>query len=213
RRGGGLRADQIELCLRGAYRGRYRRDLDPDHGAQGPGRHFGRRLARDREGFPGRTVVPPRYLRARSGSAHAGREGPGARSRPRAHRSPLRCDRQHPDPNGRVKGRVDLYSAILDRLAEGPIRLSQLVAKVAGPDKSAAAVTQAVGLLIHSGQVKMVRPDTETDWEPARPANRFACSRRLRSGRVLAPTCAILDSWQQGSWICGSMPTPLLGPP
>src|SRR5262249_39649001 len=85
-------------------------------------------------------------------------------------------------PMGEVKGRADLYSAILDRLAEGPIRLSQLVAKVAGPDKSAAAVTQAVGLLIHSGQVKMVRPDDETDWEPARRLN-VALAREIAAGR------------------------------
>jgi hypothetical protein len=89
---------------------------------------------------------------------------------------------------GEVKGRADLYSAILDRLAEGPVRLSQLVAQVTGPDKSAAAVTQAVGLLIHSGQVKMVRPDTETDWEPARRIN-VALAREIAAGksvRVLA---------------------------
>ncbi len=91
-------------------------------------------------------------------------------------------------PMGEVKGRADLYSAILDRLAEGPLRLSQLATQVTGPDKSAAAVTQAVGLLIHSGQVKMVRPDTETDWEPARRLN-VALAREIAAGksvRVLA---------------------------
>jgi SAM-dependent methyltransferase len=89
---------------------------------------------------------------------------------------------------GEVKGRADLYSAILDRLAEGRVRLSQLVAQIAGPDNTAAAVIQAVGLLIHSGQVKMVHPDTETDREPARRLN-AALAREMAAGksvRVLA---------------------------
>jgi hypothetical protein len=91
-------------------------------------------------------------------------------------------------PMGEVKGRADLYSPILDRLADGPIRLSQLVAQLVGPDETAAAVIQAVGLLIHSGQVKMVRPDTETDPEPARRLN-LALAREIAAGksvRVLA---------------------------
>lgn len=91
-------------------------------------------------------------------------------------------------PMGEVKGRADLYSAILDRLAEGPVRLSQLVAQITDPDKAAAAVIQAVGLLIHSGQVKMVRPDTETDGEAARRLN-VALAREIAAGksvRVLA---------------------------
>jgi hypothetical protein len=90
-------------------------------------------------------------------------------------------------PMGEVKGRADLYSPILDRLADGPVRLSQLVAQLAGPDKTAAALIQAVGLLIHSGQVKMVRPDTETDWESARL--NVALAREIAAGksvRVLA---------------------------
>jgi O-acetyl-ADP-ribose deacetylase (regulator of RNase III) len=59
---------------------------------------------------------------------------------------------------------------------------------MAGPDKTAAAVIQAVGLLIHSGQVKMVHPDTEADWEPARRLN-LALAREIAAGksvRVLA---------------------------
>jgi hypothetical protein len=58
---------------------------------------------------------------------------------------------------GEVKGRADLYAPILDRLAAGPIRAAQLLADLTGPERSAAAVLQAVRLLIHSGQVKMVR--------------------------------------------------------
>src|SRR5262249_60570970 len=85
-------------------------------------------------------------------------------------------------PMGEVKGRADLYSPILDRLADGPIRLSQLVAHMAGPDKTAAAVIQAVGLLIHSRQVKMVRPDTEADWGPARRVN-LARARGIGGGK------------------------------
>src|SRR5215475_1327817 len=72
---------------------------------------------------------------------------------------------------GEVKGRADLYSPILDLLAAGPIHAAQLVAELTGPDRSAAAVLQAVSLLIHSGQVKMVRAHGTPDWTPARRLN------------------------------------------
>jgi SAM-dependent methyltransferase len=85
---------------------------------------------------------------------------------------------------GEVKGRADIYSPILDRLAAGPVRLSQLVGQVGGPDRTAAVVIQALGLLIHSGQVKMVRADTKTDGEPARRLN-VVLAREVASGRLI----------------------------
>jgi SAM-dependent methyltransferase len=104
-------------------------------------------------------------------------------------------------PMGEVKGRAELYSPILDRLADGPIRLSQLVAHMAGPDKTAAAVIQAVGLLIHSGQVKMVRPDTETDWEPARRFN-VALAREITAGRSVRVLAAPAVGTGVGADLC-----------
>jgi len=104
-------------------------------------------------------------------------------------------------PMGEVKGRADLYSPILDRLADGPIRLSQLVAQMAGPDRTAAAVIQAVGLLIHSGQVKMVRPDTETDWEPARRFN-VALAREIAAGRSVRVLAAPAVGTGVGADLC-----------
>ena len=89
---------------------------------------------------------------------------------------------------GEVKGRADLYSPILDRLADRPARLLHLIAQVGDADKSAAAVIQALGLLIHYGQIKMIRPGTETDPEPARRLN-VVLAREIAAGksvRVLA---------------------------
>jgi SAM-dependent methyltransferase len=104
-------------------------------------------------------------------------------------------------PMGEVKGRADLYSAILDRLAHGPVHLWQLVAQIADPDKTAAAVTQAVGLLIHSGQVKMVRPDTETDWEPARRLN-VALTREIAAGKSVRVLAAPVVGTGVGTDLC-----------
>jgi len=85
---------------------------------------------------------------------------------------------------GEVKGRADIYLPILDRLAAGPVRLSQLIAQVGGPERTPAAVIQAVGLLIHSGQVRMVRPDTKTDGAPARRLN-VVLAREVAAGRMI----------------------------
>jgi SAM-dependent methyltransferase len=104
-------------------------------------------------------------------------------------------------PMGEVKGRADLYSPILDRLAQGPIRLSQLVAQIASPDKPAAAVIQAAGLLIHSGQVKMVRPDIETDWEPARRLN-VALAREIAAGKSVRVLAAPAVGTAVGADLC-----------
>lgn len=84
---------------------------------------------------------------------------------------------------GEVQGRADLYSPILDRLAAGPARVSQLVTQLAGPDRTAAAVIQALALLVHSGQVKAVR-DGKRDREPARRLN-VALAREVAAGRVI----------------------------
>jgi SAM-dependent methyltransferase len=104
-------------------------------------------------------------------------------------------------PMGEVKGRADLYSAILDRLAHGPVRLSRLVAQIADPDKTAAAVVQALGLLIDSGQVKMIRPDTETDWEPARRLN-VALTREIVAGKSVRVLAAPVVGTGVGADLC-----------
>jgi len=85
---------------------------------------------------------------------------------------------------GEVKGRADLYGPILDRLAAGPARAAQLVAELAGPERTAAAVLQAVALLIHSGQVKMVRADSTPEWAPARRLN-VALTGEIAAGRTI----------------------------
>ena len=85
---------------------------------------------------------------------------------------------------GEVQGRVDLYVPILDHLAAGPVRAAELVAQVTGPDRTAAAVLQAVRLLVHSGQVKMVRGGAKPDWAPARRLN-VALTREIAAGRSI----------------------------
>jgi SAM-dependent methyltransferase len=85
---------------------------------------------------------------------------------------------------GEVKGRADLYAPILDLLAAGPVRAAQLVAELAGPERTAPAVLQAVRLLIHSGQVKMVRAHARPDWAPARRLN-VALTREIAAGRTI----------------------------
>jgi len=101
---------------------------------------------------------------------------------------------------GEVQGRADIYSPILDRLAAGPVRLSQLVGQVGGPDGTA-AVIQAVGLLIHSGQVKMVRADTKTDGEPARRLN-VLLAREVAVGRPIRVLAAPAVGTGVGADLC-----------
>jgi SAM-dependent methyltransferase len=94
-------------------------------------------------------------------------------------------------PMGDVEGRSDVYAAVLDLLAGGPKRLSQLLAETTGPAGNSAALIQTLALLIDSGQVKMVRADAEIDPGPARRLN-LAMAREMASGRVFrvmaAPT-------------------------
>jgi SAM-dependent methyltransferase len=84
---------------------------------------------------------------------------------------------------GDVEGRADLYSAVLDLLAGGPILLSQMIAQATGPAKNVASLIQTLALLIHSGQVKMVRPDAKFDAEPARRLN-LALARGIATGKL-----------------------------
>jgi SAM-dependent methyltransferase len=102
---------------------------------------------------------------------------------------------------GEVKGRADIYSPILDRLAAGPVRLSQLIAQLGGSDGTAATVIQALGLLIHSGQVKMVRADTKTDPEPARRLN-VALARQIAAGRSVRVLAAPAVRTGVGADLC-----------
>lgn len=84
---------------------------------------------------------------------------------------------------GEVEGRSDLYAEVLDLLAGGPVRLSQLLAKATGSAKNPAALIQALALLVHSGQVKMVRADAGIEAGPARGLN-LALARDISAGRV-----------------------------
>jgi SAM-dependent methyltransferase len=102
---------------------------------------------------------------------------------------------------GEVKGRADLYSPILDRLADRPARLLHLIAQVGDADKSAAAVIQALGLLIHSGQIKMIRPGTETDPEPARRLN-VVLAREIAAGRAVPVLAAPAVGTGIGADLC-----------
>jgi len=81
---------------------------------------------------------------------------------------------------GDVKGRDDLYGPLLDRLAAGPLRAADLVAPLSGTERAAAL--QAVRLLIHSGQLKMIRADARPDWAPARRLN-VALTHEIAAGR------------------------------
>jgi hypothetical protein len=102
---------------------------------------------------------------------------------------------------GEVKGRADLYSPLLDRLAAGPARLSQLVAQMADTNNSAAAVIQALGLLIHSGQLKMIRLPAETDPEPARRLN-AVLAREIAAGKSVRILAAPMVGTGVGADLC-----------
>lgn len=86
-------------------------------------------------------------------------------------------------PMGDVEGRIDVYSAVLDLLADGPKRLSQLLARAMGPAGNPAALIQTLALLIDSGQVKTMRADAGIDPGPARRLN-LAMARGMTCGRV-----------------------------
>jgi SAM-dependent methyltransferase len=102
---------------------------------------------------------------------------------------------------GEVKGRADLYAPLLDRLAAGPTRLSRLVAQMADTNNSAAAVIQALGLLIHSGQLKMIRLPAETDPEPARRLN-VVLAREIAAGKSVRVLAAPMVGTAVGADLC-----------
>ena len=87
-------------------------------------------------------------------------------------------------PMGEVEGRSDLYPVVLDLLAGGPQRLSQLRARATGPAKDATTLIHALALLIHSGRVKMIRTDAEIDPGPARRLN-LALAHEIEAGRAV----------------------------
>jgi SAM-dependent methyltransferase len=87
-------------------------------------------------------------------------------------------------PMGEVEGRSDLYPVVLDLLAGGPQRLSQLLARATGPAKDAQTLIQALALLIHSGRIKMIRADAKVDPGPARRLN-LALAREIESGKAV----------------------------
>jgi SAM-dependent methyltransferase len=87
-------------------------------------------------------------------------------------------------PMGDVEGRSDLYPVVLDLLAEGPMRLSQLLARATGPAKDAATLIQALALLVHSGRVKMIRADGKIDPRPARRLN-LVLAQEIEAGKVV----------------------------
>jgi hypothetical protein len=84
---------------------------------------------------------------------------------------------------GELEGRGDVYSTVLDLLAGGPKRLSQLLAQATGPARERATLIQTLALLIDSDQVKTLRADAEIDLGPARRLN-LAMARAMASGRV-----------------------------
>ena len=76
-----------------------------------------------------------------------------------------------PTPMGEVEGRGDLYPAVLDLLAGGPARFSQLLSRATGPAKDATTLLQALALLVHAGRVRMIRGDLPVEPTPARHLN------------------------------------------
>jgi SAM-dependent methyltransferase len=87
-----------------------------------------------------------------------------------------------PTPMGEVEGRADLYPPLIDLLARGPARLSQLLAHATGPARDPKVMVQALALLAHSGRVKMTKGDVPTDPAPARALN-LALAREVGAGR------------------------------
>jgi SAM-dependent methyltransferase len=98
-----------------------------------------------------------------------------------------------PTAMGEVEGRGDLYPPLLDLLAGGPMRLSDLLARATGPAKDPTTLVQALALLIHAGRIKMIRADANIDPGPSRNLN-LALAREIAAGKVVqalaAPTVA-----------------------
>jgi SAM-dependent methyltransferase len=86
-------------------------------------------------------------------------------------------------PMGDVEGRADVYATVLDLLAGGPKRPSQLLAQATGAAGNVAALVQTLALQIDSGQVKTIRADAGIDAGPARRLN-LAMAHGMASGRV-----------------------------
>ena len=93
-----------------------------------------------------------------------------------------------PTAIGHVEGRSDLYPVVLDILAAGPIRLSELMARATGPAKDPHVLTQALALLIHAGRVKMV-PTEAIDPTPSRRLN-LALAQEIAAGKVVLALAA-----------------------
>jgi len=92
---------------------------------------------------------------------------------------------------GIVEGRAAIYSEVFDLLAAGPSSLSRLLASARGAAKDPVVLVQSLALLVHSGQVKMVRSATDLDRAPARRLN-VAFAREITAGKgfqtLAAPT-------------------------
>ncbi len=83
---------------------------------------------------------------------------------------------------GPIEGRADLYSEVFDLLAAGPATLTKLLPRARGAAKDPAVLVQALALLTHSGQVKMVCSDAEVDRTPAHRLN-LALASEIAAGR------------------------------
>ena len=88
-----------------------------------------------------------------------------------------------PTAMGVVEGRSDVYPAVLDLLAAGPARPSDLLAKATGLTQDPQMLLQALALLIHAGRVKMM-PTTKIATEPSRKLN-LALAREIAAGKVV----------------------------
>jgi SAM-dependent methyltransferase len=90
---------------------------------------------------------------------------------------------------GAVEGRGDLYPIVIDLLADGPARLSDLLARATGPAKDPRVLAQALALLIHAGRVKMLRADAKIDPSPAQKLN-LILAREIAAGKVISALAA-----------------------
>jgi SAM-dependent methyltransferase len=83
---------------------------------------------------------------------------------------------------GAIEGRADLYSEVFDLLAAGPTTLAKLLARARGAAKDPAVLVQALALLTHSGQVKMVCSQADVDCTPAHRLN-LALAHEIAAGK------------------------------
>jgi SAM-dependent methyltransferase len=94
-----------------------------------------------------------------------------------------------PTVMGEVEGRSDLYPVVLDLLAGGPTRLSELVSRASGPAKDPKTLIQALALLTHAGQIKMTRENMRIDPAPSRNLN-LALAREIAAGKIVQALAA-----------------------